>query len=282
MGIDLKDYAEKVAAVTFPTQLLGTGLAGGFDYLGSRQDRKAAERANEANINMAREQMALQREFAQMGIQWKVEDARKAGIHPLAALGAQGASFSPVSVGQEPISRGGEYRSLGQMGQNLTRAAMAAQTMDQRVFTALQAKSLDLDNQMKQVELDRMRQMGPSMPSASSDPNLVGDIAKANGVDPRVIDLPAVRTMSDPRSPHREAGAIPDIKIVRTKKGYAVVQAKDVKQSIEDSPMEWQWLARNVLRLYDTPGGYKAIMNPFTGELMVIPFTKRKRKVSDF
>lgn len=42
------------------------------------------------------QQMAAQKEFAKKGIQWRAEDARKAGIHPLAALGAQTAQYSPV------------------------------------------------------------------------------------------------------------------------------------------------------------------------------------------
>lgn len=37
-----------------------------------------------------------QREFAQKGIRWRVSDAKKAGIHPLYALGASTPSFSPV------------------------------------------------------------------------------------------------------------------------------------------------------------------------------------------
>lgn len=37
-----------------------------------------------------------QKEFAQNSIQWRVADAMKAGVHPLAALGGQGINYSPV------------------------------------------------------------------------------------------------------------------------------------------------------------------------------------------
>ncbi|AXH75053.1 MAG: DNA pilot protein [Microviridae sp.] len=37
-----------------------------------------------------------QKEFAQNSIQWRVADAQRAGIHPLAALGGQGINYSPV------------------------------------------------------------------------------------------------------------------------------------------------------------------------------------------
>lgn len=45
------------------------------------------------------DQREQQREFAQHGIRWRVEDAKAAGLHPLAAIGAAGASYSPVITG---------------------------------------------------------------------------------------------------------------------------------------------------------------------------------------
>lgn len=67
--------------------------------ISSRSDR----RANEQNA-------ALQREFAQHGIRWKVEDAKKAGLHPLYAMGAitpsAQASYRSSSMG-EGISAAG-------------------------------------------------------------------------------------------------------------------------------------------------------------------------------
>lgn len=63
---------------------------------------------------LQRSQMDMQREFAQHGIRWKVDDARAAGLHPLAALGAQTSSYYPVRVGEtSPES------SLDTMGQGL-------------------------------------------------------------------------------------------------------------------------------------------------------------------
>ena len=38
-----------------------------------------------------------QKEFAQNGIRWKVEDAKRAGIHPLYALGASTQGYSPTA-----------------------------------------------------------------------------------------------------------------------------------------------------------------------------------------
>ena len=53
--------------------------------------------ANDANMAFSREQFEYQKELARNQLQWRVEDAKKAGLHPMAALGLQGTSFSPVS-----------------------------------------------------------------------------------------------------------------------------------------------------------------------------------------
>jgi hypothetical protein len=78
---------------------LGTALAGAGafgDYLSGKKDREATENANLQNA-------ALQREFAQNSIQWKVKDAKKAGLHPLYGIGANtvspSASYVPASAG---------------------------------------------------------------------------------------------------------------------------------------------------------------------------------------
>lgn len=56
----------------------------------------------------ADKQAALQRQFAQHGIRWKVADAKKAGIHPLYALGAQTTSYQPVQAGDLGLSQAGQ------------------------------------------------------------------------------------------------------------------------------------------------------------------------------
>lgn len=58
--------------------------------IGKKSGEKIAER-----------QISEQEEFAREGISWRVADAKKAGVHPLFALGAQLPSFNPVSVMDE-------------------------------------------------------------------------------------------------------------------------------------------------------------------------------------
>lgn len=60
------------------------------------------------------EQVALQKEFAQHGVQWRVQDAIAAGVHPLYALGANIPTFSPVQTAFEvPRSLGRSSRGGG-------------------------------------------------------------------------------------------------------------------------------------------------------------------------
>lgn len=81
----------------------------------------------------------MQREFAQHGVRWRVEDAKAAGLHPLFALGANVSQASP----NPPMSfenRSGEIlaEGFGRMGQNLSRAARAQGTPEERALQAAQ------------------------------------------------------------------------------------------------------------------------------------------------
>lgn len=61
-------------------------------FTGQKQEEEWSREMWEKNYQM-------QKEFAQHGVGWKIEDAKKYGINPLAAIGAQGVPASPVTVG---------------------------------------------------------------------------------------------------------------------------------------------------------------------------------------
>jgi len=101
-------------------------------------------------------QADTQREFAQMGIRWRVEDAKAAGLHPLAAIGAAGASYSPTVVAGEPnfASRLGSLAEpLRQMGQNTKRAEVVTQTPMERELEALALRRAQLQNQLLEGQI---------------------------------------------------------------------------------------------------------------------------------
>lgn len=205
--------------------------------------RNAQLEANATNMAISREQMAKQEEFAKHGLRWKVADAKAAGIHPLYALGAQGASYSPVSVHNEPVSSGLDLRDAGQ---NISRAIQSTRTAEERQLANIQLSSaqagLDgqlIDNQIKASELRRMNQTGPPFPGSTN-------FMPGQGNSGLVNDVPLERVNSQPGSPQQEAGWTPDMGYLRTSTGLVPVPGKDAKERIEDSaPHEWSHFFRN-------------------------------------
>ena len=147
----------------------GANLVGGFLNRQAKKDEVAAQE------RMAAQNIQLQKDFAQQGIRWKVEDAKQAGIHPLYALGASTTSFSPVSIS------GGADTSMGdavsRAGGDIGRAINATRTSEERsaaaAQTALQLEGLKLDNDIKKATIasavQRIKQQAnPPMPSQAA------------------------------------------------------------------------------------------------------------------
>lgn len=156
------------------------GIVGGvvdrlFGVQDRRQQQDFAMQQQAANI-------AAQREFAQQGIRWKVEDAKAAGIHPLYALGASTHSFSPVSI-SSPDTPATNFAALGQ---DLSRSIQAGRTGEERAdaFTktaqALQLENSGLQNELLRTQIAKLRgQVGPPVPTVSP---------KVDGVDMKTVE----------------------------------------------------------------------------------------------
>jgi len=218
----------------------GPLISAASNFIGAREQ---ADAVSDANANNA----ALQREFAQNGIRWKVEDAKAAGISPLAALGAQSTSFAPSYVGDSGIGN-----SYSAMGQDISRAIDATSTYGERVSNRANQATMDkltldnaaLQNQLLASQIAKLNQSGPPLPSNSLMPLLTGQ-----GDSPHYVsEQPLTRIHSQPGTPQQEVGAISDYGLARTKYGYAIVPSKDVKDRIEDQIIpELMWAARNQL-----------------------------------
>lgn len=92
-------------------------------------------------------------------IQRRVKDAQKAGVHPLAALGANVMSMGPASVG------GSDFADLGQ---DVSRAVAAGGSSEQRA-TRLEELAIErggLENDLLRTQISQMRRpaVGPAMP----------------------------------------------------------------------------------------------------------------------
>lgn len=225
--------------------MLGSLITGAASLLGGVFNRNAQNKANAANAAAAENNIALQREFAQSGIQWKVADAKKAGIHPLYALGANTHSFAPVSVGQSASPSFGN--ALAASGQDIGRAIHATQTPSGRTDTissvaqGLQLENMKLQNQLLSSKIAQLNATpNPAMPTDGTN-YLVPGQAQSGAIKPKALEVaPGVG------AGNQEGGAITDIGHAQTGTGLWPIPSKDVKERIEDvTPYEWEHYFRN-------------------------------------
>jgi len=229
--------------------MIGAAIAAGANIIGGIMGRNDAQKAAEKNAQ-------LQKEFAQHGIRWKVEDAKAAGIHPLAALGAQTTSFAPVNVGAgSHIATG-----LSGAGQDISRAINSTRTNSERMdaYTKtvqdLNLRRMGLENDLLASQIAKIHQAGtpPAMPSVAER-----HLVEGQGDSPLVISNPQSRTMSAPEAGSQEPGAITDVGYARTPTGWAPVMSKDVKDRLEEDIIGMlAWNLRNRLApTLDAHGG---------------------------
>lgn len=127
----------------------GSLIGGITSYNEGIKNRNAIAKANAQNI-------AYQREFAKNGIQWRVQDARNAGINPMYALGAQGASFTPTiqaetndnNVANIIANAGGE---LAQFFSNKNQLELKKEAME------LDLKQAETNEKHTQAQIDYLK-----------------------------------------------------------------------------------------------------------------------------
>lgn len=223
--------------------MLGSIISAGAGLLGGIFGNKSAESNMQAQID-------LQKEFAKNGIRWRVQDAKQAGIHPLAALGAQTHSYAPMAF-QDSMGP-----ALASAGQDIGRAIDATRTAPERAgayvktVQDLNVQRLGLENELLASQIAKIRSAGspPPMPSGGSPGpfattdgpaaafaggnSILADGGPAPGT---VITNPQERVTADPRAPYQEPGAVTDRSFVRTDSGgLAPVYSTDAKARLED------------------------------------------------
>lgn len=228
--------------------LQGIGAWFGADESGPNHLTSVSQKTTPEAI-AAHKNAELQKEFAKSGLQWRVEDARKAGISPLAALGFQGPMAQPVfTAGEGPQGPDtSTAEALSGFGQNISRAINSTQNHQQRQLNQYQLASykLDLegkalDNQIKSSQLRNIN-TGPAFPGSTN-------FIPGQGNSGLVRENPLSKTVSSPGRASQEPGWVPDTGFARTATGLAPVPSKDVKEKIEDQMVpEAMWAMRNYL-----------------------------------
>lgn len=241
---------------------IGGAIGGALGLIGSSQSQANAAKLNQLNYEH-------QKEFAQNGIRWRVADAKAAGLHPLAALGAQGASYSPSAViGDSP-----DFSFLKDMGQGIDRAMDAKATQKERAereekSNALfneELKSKQLQNQETETRIQQMKwdmamqaarnaeqsvrtqQQVPPMPRLGPDGTLMPGQSNATSPGDIIDAKPPEVTLNAPGRPNVEAAAINELAFSRTGDGgYAPIMSTDAKNRLEEDVVgTFGWNMRN-------------------------------------
>lgn len=157
--------------------IIGSAIGAGASILGSRSNAKS------------------QKEFAQKGIQWKVKDSLKAGIHPLYGLGANTMSFTPSNVG-------GEVSQIAaNLGADIDRSRMATAGASARgVLGKLALERAGLENDLLRAQIASTTaklsgpRVGPPLPGETlkfpdGSPFVTGDSTPAQEMQDQYGDL---------------------------------------------------------------------------------------------
>ena len=219
--------------------MLGNLIAAGANIIGGLMSKSSQDKAAANNIK-------LQREFAQHGIRWKVEDAKAAGLHPLAALGAQTSSFAPISVGGDPLAGG-----LAAAGQDISRAVDATRTGGERMdaytktIQDLNVRRMGLENELLASQIAKTRGAGNPPPLPAPGDRL---LVEGQGDSGLVEVAPLKQTSVAPGQPSVEAGAVPEAGFARTPSGWAPTFSKDFQDRAEEDLIgSLAWSVRNRL-----------------------------------
>lgn len=224
-----------------------------------------------------------QEKFAKNSITWKAQDAERAGISKIFAMGAPTHSFAPVNIGTDPNLGSSLDKAMGQAGGQTTTTGKVAGITG--AVAQAQLDGLRLDNDIKRAEL-------ASKLAIATQPG-------AGGVHDRDVTFgPTGATMKKEIAPaghvpQKSFGVSPEVDMYRTSTGFAPVPPQQLAEVHENNAiMRWQWMARNQLLPFFSdefktePGparpGFYWHFNPAVGEYQEVPKSKFHRVYEDY
>lgn len=159
--------------------LVGSSIGGGL--LSAHGKKKEQKR----NINWQREQL-------QNSIRWRAEDAKRAGIHPLYAMGANIQSPTPLEVGGDDLGN-----AVTDMGQGLAQLTNRYQMPQEKAMQVANVRVLESEAKKN----DAMAQFYSSQavnPQTSSAPAASFSTDPAGNIQPPGLALPGQVTFKAP------------------------------------------------------------------------------------
>lgn len=151
---------------------------------------------------------AMQKEFAQHGIRWRVKDAKAAGLHPLYAIGANPSQATPITVGTPDFSGGGSdgpdlSKFFQESGQQNSRSALTdEQKLEQQLRIA------ELSSRVKKD--DAIAAYYDSLAGTERQKQAWGSVPSTPGASTGAVQFKPDEVVSaDPQNPSLVAGKHP-------------------------------------------------------------------------
>lgn len=219
----------------------GTSLLGGF------LNREASDVAQGRAQDHANNQQELAWRVAQHGTLMKARDVMNAygetGLHPLALMGMQSPSYSPVSYSGSANTSMGD--AISNAGQGISRAMSATQTNRERLEHLSRLDDLTkergaLENDLLRVRIasETQRMAQERNPAFPGSPTMV----PGQGNTPLVKMDPMKVTPTMPGSPGNEPGSNPSQGFLNMPDGgYMPVRGKNATEQLEDDWIGNAW-----------------------------------------
>lgn len=231
------------------------GLVGaGLGYASDKASSQAQDNYNQ-QMSFAQSQAQFQQDYARNVMQWRVEDAKKAGVHPMAALGISNPSYSPVSSpsAPAPTDYNAMFDTATTFGQNLNRASFQAKTQQQQLDAiGLANKNMELQNKgLEQENYWRGLQIGQlesNLRNGGISAAPAPDLNQAPGTIPGQSD--SWNPPKDPQGQYMDKPIVRDGWLIDEKgRKMGIIPSDDLAQRFEDKLiLEWVPFAGSMVR----------------------------------
>lgn len=207
--------------------------------------------SSEAN-RINQENNALQQRNFENQTQIRVNDALKAGINPLAALGAS-SGYQPVFNNSTASSDGGSAISaIGQVAGGIGKAISSLFAEQETESRELSLESQRLENDYKRAQIDHLRNMNPGLTGGSYTR---GVSTSGHGGPVETVPADAITE-----------GRVPANMILNTPHGGMIVPSRDAADALDVefgvvNPLAFEWWFKNKF-----PNWWKVLGAPFRAQ----------------
>lgn len=200
--------------------IIGSVIGGYFSKKSDQRNIAAQKEINAQNLQ-------AQQDMAQNQLQWRVEDAKKAGLHPLAGIGATPYQAIPTAQAYE--------RTAGRdFGNNLAQAFSKLDFGSQKKLRDLEIERASLENELLRTNIRSIANPGIQPSVAMTKQN--------NSGNPLVNTNKSEITANDPTAQHITAGVKPGFDIYKVGDNeFRMVTSEKLAESTENNILQ-QWL----------------------------------------